>query len=207
MNNIFLFNNLLKNCNRSVHNTKALNLSEISFDNSINNNNNNNNNSNINNNENQKHYRKRVPTTTESFEENYEELPEKYLKLRKNTLKETNVKGQRDKSGFESLKAKRMGESYSATSDLNIGDSRLSDDSEELENELSCTARSHLDKHIQNIDNDLHKLAKVFREKQLKEKAMQGFKIKARSCTWKKKEIANVIFYFKKKRNKEWMFI
>ena len=81
-------------------------------------------------------------------------------------------------------------------SDLNVGDSQLSIEGiegDELETELSCTARSHLDKHIQNIDHDLQQLAKVFREKHLKEKAMKGFIIKVRSCTWKKNEIANVI--------------
>ncbi len=90
---------------------------------------------------------------------------------------------------------KRNGNSESTLmSDLNVGDSRLSSEGEDLENELSCTARSHLDKHIQNIDHDLHQLAKVFREKHLKEKAMRGFVIKASSCTWKKNEIANVKF-------------
>lgn len=119
-------------------------------------------------------------------------------------MRETSLKGSRDREenclkvlkdrDGACLKRNRNSES-TLMSDLNVGDSRLSSEGEELENELSCTARSHLDKHIQNIDHDLHQLAKVFREKHLKEKAMRGFVIKASSCTWKKNEIANVIIF------------
>ena len=42
---------------------------------------------------------------------------------------------------------------------------------------LSFLAQSHLNKHIENIDEDIEGLADIFHDKLLKEKALKGLKL------------------------------
>jgi len=55
---------------------------------------------------------------------------------------------------------------------------------------MSFLAQSHLNKHIENIDEDINGLAEIFYDKMLKEKTLKGLK-KTRLC---EKESFQVIF-------------